>query len=224
MQGQSLDDVPTDVIVDAAQLVKSNSIQGNKLDNISVVYTMWENLKKTNSMEVGQVAFHDDNKVRYYQVEKRRNDIVNRLNKTKTERFPDFREEREKRDAAQREMEKAERRRQNELEKERQKQRQKEEELKSYRSLLQSEKMTSNYDNGNDSDEFMWTESICCKKDEKKETFYNYWRITLDYITWINCSTSFLINILIKSVVVWSSFRWVKTKDICVDKIRDRMW
>lgn len=34
---------------------KANSIQGNKMNNIDVVYTMWDNLKKTASMEVGQV-------------------------------------------------------------------------------------------------------------------------------------------------------------------------
>ena len=43
------------VITDAAQLVKANSIQGNKMNDIDVVYTLWENLHKTNSMEVGQV-------------------------------------------------------------------------------------------------------------------------------------------------------------------------
>lgn len=43
------------VITDAAQLVKANSIQGNKMNDVDVVYTLWENLHKTNSMEVGQV-------------------------------------------------------------------------------------------------------------------------------------------------------------------------
>ena len=35
--------------------VKQNSIQGCKLNNVSVVYTLWANLRKTASMEVGQV-------------------------------------------------------------------------------------------------------------------------------------------------------------------------
>lgn len=43
------------VIEDAAQLVKYNSIQGNKMNDIDVVYTMWANLHKTDGMEVGQV-------------------------------------------------------------------------------------------------------------------------------------------------------------------------
>lgn len=199
MQGQTLDDVPTEVITDAAQLVKNNSIQGNKLDNISVVYTMWENLKKTNDMVVGQVAFHDDSKVRYYQVEKRRNDIVNRLNKTKTERSPDLREEREKRDAAQREREKAERRRQIEQEKERQRQLLIEEEVRSYRSLLKSENMTSNYDNGNDSDEFMWNGIFVNIKWKRIPLFYQLLKRTFPEISegyWfrIEVSISFPFN------------------------------
>ena len=43
------------IIEDAAQLVKYNSIQGNKMNDIDVVYTMWGNLHKTEGMEVGQV-------------------------------------------------------------------------------------------------------------------------------------------------------------------------
>ena len=46
------------IIEDAAQLVKYNSIQGNKMNDIDVVYTMWSNLHKTEGMEVGQVIIH----------------------------------------------------------------------------------------------------------------------------------------------------------------------
>ena len=63
LQGQTIDDVPAAVLEDAAQLVKANSIQGNKMNNIDVVYTMWSNLKKTPGMEVGQVGFHRDKEV-----------------------------------------------------------------------------------------------------------------------------------------------------------------
>ena len=38
-------------------------ISGNKMNNIEVVYTMWENLKKTGSMDVGQVGFHKQKEV-----------------------------------------------------------------------------------------------------------------------------------------------------------------
>lgn len=58
------------------------------MNNVDIVYTMWENLKKTPAMDVGQVSFHRDKDVKKIRVEKRINDIVNRLNKTKTEEHP----------------------------------------------------------------------------------------------------------------------------------------
>lgn len=88
MQGQTIDDIPSAVIEDAAQLVKANSITGSKMNNIDVVYTMWENLKKTPGMEAGQVSFHREKDVRKIRIEKKVNEIINRLNKTKTESFP----------------------------------------------------------------------------------------------------------------------------------------
>lgn len=48
-------DIPADTLEDCAQLVKANSIQGSKRNTVDVVYTPWNNLKKTASMEVGQV-------------------------------------------------------------------------------------------------------------------------------------------------------------------------
>lgn len=46
-------------------------------------------------------------------------------------------------------------REQKEKEKDEEKQRKEKAELKSYASLMAAEKMTSNYDDGNDSDDFM---------------------------------------------------------------------
>jgi hypothetical protein len=54
-EGKTMDDIPADTLIDCAQLVKANSIQGNKENNVEVVYTPWGNLKKTAAMEVGQV-------------------------------------------------------------------------------------------------------------------------------------------------------------------------
>nr|GMD42674.1 coiled-coil domain-containing protein 25 [Ipomoea batatas] len=107
-KGQTMDDIPEGVLEDCVQLVKANSIQGNKLNNIDVVYTPWQNLRKTASMEVGQVSFHNPKMVRTVRVEKRINEIVNRLNRTKVERKPDLKAEREAVSAA----EKAERKQQ----------------------------------------------------------------------------------------------------------------
>jgi len=98
LQGQTIDDIPSAVLEDAAQLVKANSIEGNKMNDIDVVYTMWSNLKKTQGMEVGQVGFHKDKDVRKIHVAKRVNTIVNRLNKTKRSEQVNFSAEREQRD------------------------------------------------------------------------------------------------------------------------------
>lgn len=62
-QGQTIDDIPAAILEDATQLVKANSIQGNKMNNIDVVYTLWSNLKKTPGMEVGQVGFFKEKEV-----------------------------------------------------------------------------------------------------------------------------------------------------------------
>ncbi|KAL5016115.1 hypothetical protein ScPMuIL_005704 [Solemya velum] len=153
--GETLDDLPQAVVDDCAQLVKANSIQGNKMNNIDVVYTMWDNLKKTGSMEVGQVGFHREKEVRKVQVEKRINEIVNRLNKTKDERDTDLRAEREARDKIVRDDKKRKYHEQKKKEKEDEEKKKKEAEIRSYSSLMKAENMTSNVDADNDSDDFM---------------------------------------------------------------------
>jgi hypothetical protein len=50
-------------VTDLAQLTKANSIEGNKKDNITIIYTPWSNLKKDGSMAAGQVSFKDQKKV-----------------------------------------------------------------------------------------------------------------------------------------------------------------
>ncbi|KAG2691808.1 hypothetical protein I3843_08G024400 [Carya illinoinensis] len=143
-KGQTIDDISEGLLEDCAQLVKANSIQGNKVNNIDVVYTPWSNLKKTASMDVGQVGFYSSKMVRTVRVEKRVNEIVNRLNRTKVERKPDLKAEREAVGAAERAerkqqlRDKKRREEMERLEKERQA------ELKSYKGLMVSENMTSN--------------------------------------------------------------------------------
>ncbi|KAF8955268.1 hypothetical protein BDZ97DRAFT_306530 [Flammula alnicola] len=90
----SWDNIPEALLTDCAQLVKANSIEGNKKDNLTVIYTPADNLKKTGDMAVGQVSFHNDKKVKRVYVIKRENPIVNRLNKTKDERVVDHEQER----------------------------------------------------------------------------------------------------------------------------------
>lgn len=143
------------VLTDCAQLVKANSIQGCKTNNIAVVYTLWENLKKTSDMEVGQVGFHSNKEVRTIQVEKKISEIVNRLNKTKEEKVVNLRELREERDRLEREGNKKKLREQKQKEKEDEKRRKEEAALRSYDSLMVSQNMVSNKDNVSDEDDFM---------------------------------------------------------------------
>jgi hypothetical protein len=94
--GGTWDAIPEDLLTDLAQLTKANSIEGNKKDNITVIYTPWSNLKKDGSMAVGQVSFKDQRKVKRILVPQRENAIVNRLNKTKVENTqPELSQEKE---------------------------------------------------------------------------------------------------------------------------------
>lgn len=87
--GENMDDIPEDILLECASLVKANSIVGCKKTTVYVVYTRWKNLKKTNDMVDGQVGFHRPQNVRRMSVEKN-NSIVNAINKTKEERHPDL--------------------------------------------------------------------------------------------------------------------------------------
>jgi len=60
--------------------------EGNKRDNLTIIFTPASNLKKTGDMATGQVSFHSDKMVKRVHVSTRVNAIVNRLNKTKIER------------------------------------------------------------------------------------------------------------------------------------------
>jgi hypothetical protein len=70
-------------------------LPGNKKDNVTVIYTPWSNLRKDASMATGQVSFHDPKLTKKILVPVRQNPIINRLNKTKEEKFPDLHAERE---------------------------------------------------------------------------------------------------------------------------------
>ncbi|KAL8377735.1 hypothetical protein RB595_008430 [Gaeumannomyces hyphopodioides] len=96
-EGETWDAIPEPLLQDLAQLTKANSIEGNKKDNVTIIYTPWSNLKKDGSMDVGQVSFHDQKKVKRILVPQRENPIVNRLNKTKEERHPDLKQEKDDR-------------------------------------------------------------------------------------------------------------------------------
>ncbi|KAM5229607.1 coiled-coil domain-containing protein 25 isoform 4-T4 [Hipposideros larvatus] len=154
VEGEKIEDIPKEVLMDCAHLVKANSIQGCKMNNVSVVYTPWSNLKKTADMDVGQIGFHRQKDVNIVTVEKKVNEILNRLEKTKMERFPDLAAEKECRDREERNEKKAQIQEMKRKEKEEMKKKREMDELRSYSSLMKAENMSSNQD-GNDSDEFM---------------------------------------------------------------------
>ena len=94
--GQTIAEIPEDLLIDCASLVKANSIAGCKLQTAHVVYTRWKNLKKTSTMVDGQVGFHRPDNVKRVEVEKN-NHIVKQLDKTKEERYPDLWQEQQDR-------------------------------------------------------------------------------------------------------------------------------
>lgn len=95
-EGDSWEAIPNDLLTDLGQLTKANSIEGNKKDNITIIYTPWSNLKKDGSMAAGQVSFKDQRKVKRILIVQRENAIVNRLNKTRVEKMqPDLFQEKE---------------------------------------------------------------------------------------------------------------------------------
>ncbi|CAL1280682.1 unnamed protein product, partial [Larinioides sclopetarius] len=153
-KNQTIDEIPPALLQDCAQLVKANSIQGCKKNNIQVVYTEWSNLKKTGDMVVGQVSFHNSKKVRTMKVEKKLNDVLNRLNKTKVERFPCLQSEREERDRQERAEQKEKQRKLKEQEKLEAARKEEEERIRNYTTLMNAQ-MQSNQDAAEDSDDFM---------------------------------------------------------------------
>ncbi|KAL6006222.1 hypothetical protein ACLOJK_040268 [Asimina triloba] len=118
--------------------------KGNKVNNVDVVYTPWYNLKKASSMDVGQVGFHNPKIVRTVRVEKRINEIVNRLNKAKVERKPDLKAEREAVNAAERAERKVQLREKKRREDMERLENGRQADLRSYEGLLVPDKMTSN--------------------------------------------------------------------------------
>ena len=146
-RGESMDDIREDELEDCAQLVKANSIVGNKENNVGVVYTPWSNLKKLPRMEVGQVGFHALKLVRRVKVATRKNEIVNRLNKTKTESFPDLAMERDEYDREIREEKKAAYREQEFRRLEEVRERAADREARSYDRIMDTDAMVSNKDN-----------------------------------------------------------------------------
>ena len=99
-------------------------------------------------MATGQVSFHDQRMVKKVHVSVRQNPIVNRLNKTRVEKYPDLGAEREADQREKRKVERIAREQQKAKDREERKQR---EELRwqkdhAYDDLMREENMLSNQD------------------------------------------------------------------------------
>lgn len=134
------------LLKDCAQLVKAHSIEGNKRDNITVIYTPWSNLIKTKSMEVGTVSFKSQKKVKKIFVPARDNPIVNRLMKTKLEKEVDHRKEYEERQRLKKIEKIAAEKKKKEEELKLKLERERMAELKSYKGVMETENMQTNLD------------------------------------------------------------------------------
>ncbi|CAF9913083.1 hypothetical protein IMSHALPRED_000905 [Imshaugia aleurites] len=78
------DALPAALVQDCAQLTKANSIEGNKKDNVTIIYTPWTNLRKNAGMATGQVGFVDPKMTQTHHIPHRLNATINRLLKTRT--------------------------------------------------------------------------------------------------------------------------------------------
>ena len=85
-EGITIDKIPKEVMNECLQLVKDGSKDGRKQDKVSVCYTPWNNLKKTQSMEVGEVGFKDDKQVFHIPNVSKNKDLLKKLLKTWTEK------------------------------------------------------------------------------------------------------------------------------------------
>eukprot|EP00033_Pygsuia_biforma_P003027 GCRY01003329.1.p1 GENE.GCRY01003329.1~~GCRY01003329.1.p1 ORF type:complete len:213 (+),score=32.76 GCRY01003329.1:91-729(+) len=132
----TVDTIPKEIVEECCQLTKANSIEGCKLNGITIVYTEFPNLKKTGDMVTGQVGFHSGKKVRRAVVDKKNREMLNRLNKTKREDYPDLEKLRRKRDQEILRQEKKARR-ENEIEKKKEMiKKQEEKEQRNYHGLM----------------------------------------------------------------------------------------
>ncbi|PVF93069.1 DUF814-domain-containing protein [Serendipita vermifera] len=164
----SWEEIPQALLTDCAQLVKANSIEGNKKNNLAIVYTPASNLKKTGDMAVGQVSFHRNDKVRRVHVAARENPIVNRLNKTKVEQEVDHEAEKTERlrqEANKRRAEAAEKKK---ADLELAKKREEEKKAKSYDYAWASAEPSTSTAGGGDDDEDFWGENTKGEVDEAR--------------------------------------------------------
>eukprot|EP01130_Rhizamoeba_saxonica_P016485 TRINITY_DN7630_c0_g1_i1.p1 TRINITY_DN7630_c0_g1~~TRINITY_DN7630_c0_g1_i1.p1 ORF type:complete len:211 (-),score=45.49 TRINITY_DN7630_c0_g1_i1:23-655(-) len=157
-KGQTIDDCPPELIEECSHLCKNNSTKGSKLTNVKIMYTSWNNLYKPNGTSPGAVSYHNSDEIRYFTVKpKRVNAILNRLNRTKTERVnPDLATEQQQRFREDHLENKRRRREEIAREKEEARLRKLERDQKHYVDFFDEDEMVSNAEIGSDyEDNFM---------------------------------------------------------------------
>ena len=90
----TIDTIPKQVMQECLQLVKDGSKDGRKQERVSVCYTPWSNLKKTASMEIGEVGFKNDKEVHHIPNVMKDKDLLKKLMKTWVEKEVDLEKER----------------------------------------------------------------------------------------------------------------------------------
>jgi hypothetical protein len=82
----TIDTIPQEILSECLQIVKDNSKDGRKKEKVSVCYTLWENLFKTSSMDVGEVGFKDSTQVKIVNGVTKNPDLLKILKKTLEEK------------------------------------------------------------------------------------------------------------------------------------------
>jgi len=80
---ETIDTVNPQAIHECAVLVKANSIEGCKKNEVTILHTPWSNLHKTSDMVAGAIGHHDRKLMNRIKGVKKENSLVNQLNKTK---------------------------------------------------------------------------------------------------------------------------------------------
>ena len=87
--------IPNEVMQECLQLVRDGSKDGRKQERVSICYTPWYNLKKTQSMEIGEVGFKDEKEVYHVKNVVKDKELLKKLLKTKIEKEVDLEKERQ---------------------------------------------------------------------------------------------------------------------------------
>lgn len=87
LQHEDFNNVPQEILNIIGQLTKANSIKGTKLPSVKIIYTPVYNVYNSNTslQDKGVVSFHNENLVKTYEVGKKDNLILNKLEKSKKE-------------------------------------------------------------------------------------------------------------------------------------------